>query len=157
MYKTIILILLLSVSAQSAEMLVLAKTHWMQDADTAGWDRNQKLERQQSKTKGHPIDIRPDGFKWGSKECAPVFIIVKVDGLPVDSLKKYLEPMVDSTGFGDEKPYPLLMERAYKIDESFVDFVITNLNGVVTVTNTVLKNNISKDNIDNLEFKKYEK
>lgn len=155
--RTLVLILLLAVSSWSAEMLVLAKTHWMQTADTTGWSKEQKLERQQSKTKGHVETVKPDKADWGKKECLPSYIIVKLPGVPVDSLKKYLEETIDSTVIGDDKRFPLLLERAYKIDELFVDFVITNLEGVVTITNTVLKNNIGKDNIDSLEFKKYEK
>jgi len=135
----LVLILLLAGSVQSAEILIRAKAHWMETADTTGWTQEQLDEKHQATTKGSPIVVMPDGWKWGKKECAPDFIILKIPGLSPDKISRYLEELRDSTDFSK-----IIKRVRHKLPDGFVDSIMTKSSGVATITKTKLKNVIRR-------------
>jgi hypothetical protein len=40
--------------------------------------------------RGHPVVVMPDGHQWGTEERLPKFVVLKVPGVPVDRMKKYV-------------------------------------------------------------------
>ena len=93
--KTIIAAILLCVgSVQSAELLVRTRSNWMKSLDTTGRDSAWMAEYHQVKDKGEVVCIKPDGHKWGNRGDRPVYLIVKLPGVPIDSVRKYMEPDV---------------------------------------------------------------
>ncbi|MEM4359711.1 MAG: hypothetical protein QXT45_04225 [Candidatus Bilamarchaeaceae archaeon] len=43
---------------------------------------------------GMPVVVMPDGHKWGREEGPPKFIVLKLPGVPVEEVKKYVEEWV---------------------------------------------------------------
>jgi hypothetical protein len=84
------------------ELLILAKDG-EKSADPLAWG------------KGHVVAIKPDGWKWGSRECPPTFQIVRVDAKEAD-LKIYEEPDERLLSVLDQRPI-LVSLRKYKLDE----------------------------------------
>jgi hypothetical protein len=70
-----------------AELLILA-------FDTFG--PNDEADRHAWKL-GHVVDIKPDGHVWGSKECLPKLYKVKIPGVSVAQVQKFLEQKIDLT------------------------------------------------------------
>lgn len=67
--------------------------------------------------KGMVIDIRPDGFRWGSSEGPPNAIILKLPKVDVKDVAKYLEPEYNGTEkdeFGNDQPI-LYRRRLWRV------------------------------------------
>lgn len=47
---------------------------------------------------GMPVVIMPDGHPWGNAEGPPDFYILKIPGVSVESVKKYIEEKLDGDG-----------------------------------------------------------
>lgn len=56
------------------------------------------LDSQQSFKQGHPVVVMPDGWAWGNEEKLPLFYILKLPGVSVDSVTAYLAPWTDVDG-----------------------------------------------------------
>lgn len=72
-----------------AELLVKAvsATHWNLDKETRGcWKR------------GDPVVVMPDGHIWGSLEGLPRFVLIKVPGIGVERVEKYVSPRLEADG-----------------------------------------------------------
>jgi hypothetical protein len=50
-----------------------------------------------SSKRGHLIAVRPDGWQWGSGEGLPNFVFVKIPGISVDTVRKYIQAWFDNS------------------------------------------------------------
>jgi hypothetical protein len=77
-----------------AEFLIYAKSaHWMDDKPEiiASCEKTYAARIKL----GDIVVVREDGWAWGSCECLPSFLVVKVPGLAVDA--KYEQPLYSKT------------------------------------------------------------
>jgi len=51
--------------------------------------------------RGMPVVVMPDSHTWGREECLPKFVIIKIPGVSVDKVRKYLEPEREDTPNAD--------------------------------------------------------
>lgn len=68
---------------------------------------------------GDIITVKPDGWKWGDKECLPAFMVVKVPNLDEKQVKIYEEPLYTAS-IEPEKPPEVTKVRKYNIPLSFM-------------------------------------
>jgi len=45
--------------------------------------------------RGYPVAVYPDGTKWGNEERLPKFVIIKIPGIPVEKVQKYIQPQMN--------------------------------------------------------------
>lgn len=124
----ILLILFMAASVNSAEILIRAKTHWLESADTTGWTQEQYDEKERVTQKGSPIVAMPDDHTWGSAEGLPDYIIVKLPDLQKSQVIQYVQSLQDTVLNRQIK------QRKFRIPEVLVDSVINYYSGVVTMT-----------------------
>ena len=116
MYKGLILLLLASVSF-SAELLVLAKGHWMDGISTDKMTAEQYARWQARPQQGDIIAVKPDGWKWGKRECPPDFYVIKID-VPYEEAKQYEACLIDNG--------KLLKQKRYKINVDLSGISVTD-------------------------------
>ncbi len=95
--KIILIVCLLAPPAFSAEILVQNFDNWMWAKDTTGWDETQIAKRWRQGKRGTFVVVKPDGWNWGGRERPPEHVVIKLPGIPVDSLLKYFIPLRDTT------------------------------------------------------------
>jgi hypothetical protein len=83
------------------------------------------LDAQQSFKRGHPVVVMPDGWNWGAAEGLPIFVILKIPGLPVSAVNAYLAPYVDVDGV------TVLRPRLWKV---MIDTLPTAVKNALTTT-----------------------
>lgn len=66
-----------------AEILVKATDHTHPDP---------QKDRRGAYKRGYPVVVMPDGHKWGRKERLPLFVVLRLPGVSVQKMRKYLEP-----------------------------------------------------------------
>lgn len=120
-----LIILLLASTAWSAEILVRITDNWMLSADTTGWSQKQLNERRRAKKSGSPIVVMPDNHVWGNSEKPPRYIIIALPGFSVDTLRKYLQPLMD----GDS----VVFRKRYTFPKSFIDSVMVKPGGRIVI------------------------
>lgn len=88
-----------------AEILVKAvnATHSDTDKDRSGCYK-----------RGMPVIIMPDGHSWGGEERLPKFILIKVPGISVDLVKKYVDTQLSDSPDEDGR-YPIYRRRLWRI------------------------------------------
>lgn len=69
------------------EILVKATNATHPDPDT---DRRGCYKR------GYPVVVMPDGHPWGTEERLPLFVVIKLPGVEVETALKYIEPWQDA-------------------------------------------------------------
>lgn len=90
------LLMALSPFCYTAEFLVRAKGHWM---DNYNYEQIDNLTSEQyvqfnARTQtGDIVVVRPDGWEWGREECLPNFIVIKIPGVAIEDGKKYEQPL----------------------------------------------------------------
>lgn len=42
--------------------------------------------------RGMPVVVMPDGHQWGKDERLPKFVVIKLPGVSVEKVRKYIEP-----------------------------------------------------------------
>jgi len=47
--------------------------------------------------RGMPVVVMPDGHPWGARERLPRFVVLKLPGISVDRVLKYIEPERDAS------------------------------------------------------------
>jgi hypothetical protein len=87
-----------------AQILVKAINQNHPDADE---DRRGCYKR------GMPVVVMPDSHTWGRQECLPKFVIIKLPGVSVDTVRKYIEPEREDTA-NAEGFYPTFRRRLWK-------------------------------------------
>lgn len=67
---------------------------------------------------GMPVVVQPDGHQWGSAEGLPNFVILKLPGIPVDKVQKFIDQdVVDNGVDGEGRPIrETYRRRLWKID-----------------------------------------
>lgn len=56
---------------------------------------------------GHVIDVKPDGFQWGTQERLPKFWLIKAPSVSVEETAEYMESLEDQ----DHKPVAIRRNR----------------------------------------------
>jgi hypothetical protein len=83
-----------------AELLVKASGHWMDKLTESDVAKMSAKELEIYKARHQPGDVivvRPDGWKWGKRECLPEFIVVKVPELSIEDAQEYVKPLMNGT------------------------------------------------------------
>ena len=118
---SIIFLWCLTCNSWSAELLVLANDN---PTDISG-------------KKGDIVIVRDDGWKWGKKECLPLYIVVKLPGVKEEDAKKYEEPLtkpVDTVINGKTVTTQEMVQlRKYNIPLSTVDAAKITSSSVVPI------------------------
>jgi hypothetical protein len=116
----------------------------MKAVDTTGRDNAWMAEYHQVIDKGQVVCIKPDGHKWGKKERLPKFIVVKLPGVSVDSVRQYMQA---DAGEFDEKLgiAPVYRIRIWTLG-IFTDSLLdaSDLAGRVTISKDSLANRMEK-------------
>ena len=86
-----------------AEILVMARSNTHEDPEV---DRTQCYKR------GMPVVVMPDGHPWGSAERLPTFVLLKLPGVPVELVQKYVEEHPDPASPGEPS---MLLRRVWTI------------------------------------------
>lgn len=75
-----------------AEILVMAinKTHSDPTKDRRGCYKQ-----------GMPVTVFADGHSWGREETLPTFVKIKIPGVSIETVKKYIEPQVEDAPNAD--------------------------------------------------------
>lgn len=53
---------------------------------------------------GMPVVVMPDGHKWGAKELPPRFYLIKVPGITIDNVEKFISPEFEALPDVEGKP-----------------------------------------------------
>jgi hypothetical protein len=90
----------------------------------SGWEGGPKA--------GDVIVVQPDGVVWGSSECAPTYVVVKLPGLSVEDVK-YMEDQIIEEQVIDGETVPVTTSfRKYHVP--LVDVTRALPTGVMTVS-----------------------
>ena len=115
-----------------AELLVRAHKSWMEDIPQATkdtWYEWQWAKYNRRRRKGNPIVVKPDGWKWGRKECLPQYVVVRVD-MSVAEARKYVEK-----GFeGKDEDLIIKYNRKYSFDVNELNVAILTSNPILIKT-----------------------
>jgi hypothetical protein len=63
--------------------------------------------------RGMPVVVMPDTHTWGLDERPPKFVVLKLPGVPVEKVKKYIEPEREDTADADGR-YQVFLRRLWK-------------------------------------------
>lgn len=128
-----------------AELLVKAKSHWLDELSQAEIntliaDNKITLESYNSRTQiGDIIVVRPDGWEWGREETLPIFVLVKIPDMPIEEAKQYEAVLMDNTI--PTQPV-ILKRRKWKISSVYVD-TIKQAGGSVITNKTAFLSKVS--------------
>ncbi len=115
----------------SAELLVRAKPHWKDSWSQQYVNSLSAAEKEQYDTRTQREDIivvRPDGWVWGSEECLPNFVVIKIPGMSYETAKQYEGSLMDSeTG-------KLKKVKKWHIDKQIIDDAVAAGQSVITLT-----------------------
>ena len=56
--------------------------------------------------------VMPDGYVWGNLEGPPLFAIMKLPGVPVSAMERYLEPIMETDPLGEPDGSEMRIYRA---------------------------------------------
>ena len=116
-----------------AEILIRAKSHWMDDFSQAQIDAMSVEERQARDSRiqiGDIVVVRPNGWTWGKEECLPTFIVVKLPDVTVEAVKAWEEALMDNT---DPEHPVLLKRRKHRVPTNYMNTAIANGKSVITI------------------------
>lgn len=88
-----------------AEILIKAidHTHPYPDKDRRG-----------AYKRGMPVVVMPDGHEWGREERLPKFIVLKIPGVSVEKVKKYIDPQLEDAP-NERGSYNTYRRRLWKL------------------------------------------
>jgi len=116
-----------------AEILIRAKSHWMDDFSQAQIDAMSVEERQARDSRiqiGDIVVVRPNGWTWGKEECLPTFIVVKLPDVTVEAVKAWEEALMDNT---DPEHPVLLKRRKHRVPTNYMNTAIAKGESVITI------------------------
>jgi len=120
-----------------AEILVRAKTHWKDAWKQADINKLSAAEKEQYDARtqlGDIVVVRPDGWVWGSAECLPDFVIVKIPDMTVEEAKQYEnsinELYTDAQG---HEQIRLLRFREWRVPSNWMSTIISQ-GGIFTIS-----------------------
>ncbi len=64
--------------------------------------------------RGMPVVVMPDGHSWGAQEGLPKFVVLKVPGVSVEAVNKYINPEHEDTP-DENGTYPIYRRRLWQI------------------------------------------
>ena len=143
----LLLFLGITINGFSAELLVRAKPHWMDSFTQSEVDKMSAGEKQSYEARsqiGDIIVVRPDGWVWGSEECLPNYVLVKIPQITESEAKKYEESLWDKTD--PQKPI-LLRHRKNNIPKLVIETYKTQEKSTVLIdknVSTYISNIITK-------------
>jgi hypothetical protein len=88
-----------------AEILIKAIDYTHSDPDK---------DRRGSYKKGMPVVIFEDGHLWGAEEGLPKFVIIKIPGVSVNTVQKYINPQLDTVADASGN-FPIYCRRLWRI------------------------------------------
>lgn len=65
--------------------------------------------------RGMPVVVMPDSHTWGAEERPPKFIVIKIPRVPVDTVRKYIEPELEDSVGDDKKQQQVYRKRMWKL------------------------------------------
>lgn len=71
------------------------------------------------KRRGRIEAVMPDGYVWGNLEGPPLFAIMKLPGVPVSAMEKYLEPVMEPDPDGEPDGSEMRVRRARRWELRF--------------------------------------
>ena len=92
---------------------------------------------------GEIIVVKPDGWKWGKKECPPKYIVIKVPNMPMEKAKIY-------EGYSTEDG---LSRKTYKIPLTIVNQAEIQPEGKLELSEGSLKAQIIEKEIQQIEIR----
>jgi len=131
-----------------AELLVRAKSHWMDSftqAQIDSLDESKKASRNARTQIGDIICVRPDGWTWGKEECLPTFIVARLPQYSVEDAKHFEEVLMDNT---DPEHPVMLKRRKYRVPPNIVQQYVALGESVVTVELTQQQQNFINNVIE---------
>jgi len=63
--------------------------------------------------RGMPVVVMPDSHTWGREEGLPTFVIIKIPGVSVEKVRKYIEPQREDVA-NEDGIYPTYRRRLWK-------------------------------------------
>ena len=131
-----------------AELLVKLKSQWMESIDPKDWVKHQITQEKFDRrgVQGDIIVVKPDGWKWGKRECHPEYVIVKCPELSYEKAK-VLESQLYK---GVDEDRELVAKRKYKINSSLLLLASLDIKGQVTEEKTSLYGNINEKYVNTL-------
>ena len=88
-----------------AEILIKAIDHTHPDPD---------IDRRGAYKRGMPVVVFEDGHSWGSEECLPKFVLIKIPEVSAATVKKYIEPELGDVPDADGS-FPIYRRRLWII------------------------------------------
>jgi hypothetical protein len=126
------------------EALIRAKTHWKDAWNQATVNALSTEEKQQYDARtqlGDIIVIRPDGWEWGSAECLPDFVLVKIPDMTVEEAKQYEESINEEYTVDGQVRTRMLRFRKWFLKPTWVNTIISQ-GGVYTISKATVVNYI---------------
>jgi len=123
----------------SAELLIRAKSHWMDSLTLVEVNKMTPGEKQSYEARsqiGDIIVVRSDGWLWGKEECLPNYVVVKVPSITEAQAKQYEQSLIDNT---DPQHPKLIRVRKYALPKVDISAIKTNS---VTFTKTAITNKL---------------
>ena len=71
------------------------------------------------KRQGKIEAVMPDGYVWGDSEGPPLFMIMKLPGVPVSAMERYLEQVMEVDPLGEPDGSELRVRRARRWELRF--------------------------------------
>ena len=114
-----------------AEFLIRVQNYDWDVATVSALDSDGLRSYNARSRKGDIIVVRPDGHKWGTAECLPEFVVVKVVNVLYDTVS-YLENQLWSN---DTKP-KLLKNRRFHVPDNVVDTWVSAGKSIIEIKAT---------------------
>jgi len=114
-----------------AEILIQAKDHWTENLSPSEINKLEKehpgfkAKRERRNVKGCPIVVKPDGWKWGKRECLPDYVVIQIPDMTIEEALAYLEPEFDTSV--DPRifsGYPKLKQRKHRFSVLQIDSMV---------------------------------
>lgn len=125
---------LIASTAWSAELLIQAKPHWMDEKTQLEISYLSPLMKQDYEARGRVGDIilaRQDGWKWGKEEKLPRFIVAKIPSISIEEAQGYLGSL------GKEETLKRI--NKFYIDTTKIEQAISDKTDVITLEKKDIK------------------
>jgi hypothetical protein len=136
--------LLIAVKVQAAELLVLASGL---PADKLTTEEVNTLSAKQKEIYnarlriGDIICVKPDGWQWGTSECLPTFIVIKLPGVAVETVKHLERPLTQIAVNIDGRTIKKnIKNKNFQIPENWIKNYVDLSQSVVTIKATPQQN-----------------
>ena len=111
---------LIALPCFSAEFLVQAKPHWMDELNQVEVNKMQDINKQAYNRRaqvGDIISVKPNGWEWGKEEGLPNYVVVRVPDMTYKDTKQYEKRLIEVDG----KNKVVIRKRKYSFSSSEVE------------------------------------